>query len=74
MSKASEQTSIWSREGHLVFIGPVQAEVRQGKNRYYRQIFLDGVLIGKSEGKDLASARYRSVEAVERTLKVAKPK
>lgn len=69
--RADEQTSSWNKDGHVVFIGPVQTEVRNGKRRHYREISLDGRVIGRSQGKSLLNARYRSAEEVEIALRIA---
>lgn len=65
--------SYWTRwetkDGHKVEVGPVQTEVRDGKNHHYREISLDGKVIGKSQGKNLTTARYRAAFDVERELK-----
>jgi hypothetical protein len=68
--RKDEETSTWAKDGHQVVVGPVKTEVRNGKNRHYREIWLDGKVIGKSEGKNLVNARYRAAFDVDRALKV----
>jgi hypothetical protein len=68
--RKDEETSTWAKDGHQVVVGPVKRETTSIGIRNYREITLDGVVIGRSTGKDLATARYRAAFDVERALKV----
>jgi hypothetical protein len=69
--KIEDQTSEFERGGHKVHIGPVESEPERshgsttGRNRHFRRIHIDGLEVGRSQGKSLENARYNSAFLLE---------